>query len=392
MVVSSSGLNGKYRFAFEGTISASGTGGVMIVYLSIIRDRSSVLTTIGQINLGAIAGNSYDVSLQTIPYDIIAGDKVYLNMYYRPLFTSGNATNTSITFASGFALYSNPETTYQEGQTIDIVSALPEKTKQTEFIQYLIKAFNLYVEVDKIDPKKLIIEPRDEFYLDTLVDLTEYLDVSQELEIKPMGLLDFRVFEMSYKSDSDEFNKRYEDVYREPFSKQKFTINNDFVRDTKSIEIGFSASPLADSTTNDRVLTKIRPQDPSTDASQLPVYNIRLLQYGGLVDTTQGWNLYYNATATQNYTQFPYAGMLDTITAPTFSLECTLAKAYFYGSKPDTTTANLYNSYWLKTISEITDKDSKLVSGYFHLSPNQLANLSFRITTVLTNNTTDCTT
>lgn len=373
-----SGLNGKYRFAFEGTISASGTGGVMIVYLSIIRDRSSVLTTIGQINLGAIAGNSYDVSLQTIPYDIIAGDKVYLNMYYRPLFTSGNATNTSITFASGFALYSNPETTYQEGQTIDIVSALPEKTKQTEFIQYLIKAFNLYVEVDKIDPKKLIIEPRDEFYLDTLVDLTEYLDVSQELEIKPMGLLDFRVFEMSYKSDSDEFNKRYEDVYREPFSKQKFTINNDFVRDTKSIEIGFSASPLADSTTNDRVLTKIRPQDPSTDASQLPVYNIRLLQYGGLVDTTQGWNLYYNATATQNYTQFPYAGMLDTITAPTFSLECTLAKAYFYGSKPDTTTANLYNSYWLKTISEITDKDSKLVSGYFHLSPNQLANLSFR--------------
>jgi hypothetical protein len=70
--------------------------------------------------------------------------------------------------------------------------------------------------------------------------------------------------------------------------------------------------------------------------------------------------------------------MLDSITAPTFSLECTTAKAYFYGSKPDITTANLYNSYWLKTITEITDKDSKLVSGYFHLSPNQLANLSFR--------------
>jgi hypothetical protein len=29
-------------------------------------------------------------------------------------------------------------------------------------------------------------------------------------------------------------------------------------------------------------------------------------------------------------------------------------------------------------MTEITDKDSKLVSGYFHLSPNQLANLSFR--------------
>lgn len=374
-----SGLNGKYRFAFEGTISASGTGGVMLVYLSIIRERSSALTTIGQLNKGVIAGNSYDVSLQTIPSDIIAGDKVYLNMYYRPLFTSGNATNTSITFASGFALYSNPEATYQESQDIDIASALPEKTKQTEFLQYLIKAFNLYVEVDKIDPKKLIIEPRDEFYTENLVDLTNYLDVSQELEIKPMGLLDFRVFEMSYKSDSDEFNKRYEDVFREPFSTLKFNVNNDFVRDAKTVELGFSASPLADSTANDRVLTKIRPQDPSTGSSQLPVYNIRLLQYGGLVNTSTGWNLWQTAaTGFVRYEEFPYAGMLNSVTAPTFSLECSTARAYQYGSKPAITTANLYNSYWLKTISEITDKDSKLVSGYFHLSPNQLANLSFR--------------
>jgi hypothetical protein len=238
--------------------------------------------------------------------------------------------------------------------------------------------FNLYVEVDQIDKKKLIIEPRDEFYTNTLVDLTEYLDVSQELEIKPMGLLDFRVFEMSYKTDSDEFNQRYEMVYREPFSKQKFNINNDFIRDSKVVEIGFSPTPSADAKTNDRIIPKIRPQDPSTGSDNLPVYNIRILQYGGLVDTSQGWNLNYNGTAIQNYTEYPYAGMLDSITTPTFSLECTTAKAYFYGSTPAITTANLYNSYWLKTITEITDKDSKLVSGYFHLSPNQLANLSFR--------------
>lgn len=373
-----SGLQGKYRFAMEGTLSSAGTGtGFCKVTYGIRVTRGSSVIIVGKDYRTLANGNSGPISLQTNLFDVQVGDKVYCYMHYES-YVGANATLFNITFASGFSFYSNPDATYQEGQNIDIVSALPEKTKQTEFLQYLIKAFNLYVEVDKIDPKKLIIEPRDDFYTDTLTDLTDYLDVSQELEIKPMGLLDFRVFEMSYKSDSDEFNKRYEDVYREPFSKQKFTINNDFVRDTKSIEIGFSASPLADSTTNDRVLTKIRPQDPSTDASQLPVYNIRLLQYGGLLDTTQGWNLYYNATAIQNYTQFPYAGMLDTITAPTFSLECTLAKAYFYGSQPETTTANLYNSYWLKTISEITDKDSKLVSGYFHLSPNQLANLSFR--------------
>jgi hypothetical protein len=372
------GLNGNYRFAFEGEIEATGTGGNMGVSIQVIRKRGTSLLNISATYKIVSPTNTYQIKLESNLVDIQAGDIVYLTMYYNALSSSGNATNTTITFKSGFELYSNPDANYQEGQTIDIVSALPEKTKQTEFLQYLIKMFNLYVEVDQIDKKKLIIEPRDEFYTDTLVDLTEYLDVSQELEIKPMGLLDFRVFEMSYKTDSDEFNQRYEMVYREPFSKQKFNINNDFIRDTKLVEIGFSPTPSADATTNDRIIPKIRPQDPATGSDNLPVYNIRILQYGGLVATSQGWNLNYNGTAIQNYTEYPYAGMLDSITAPTFSLECTTAKAYFYGSTPAITTANLYNSYWLKTITEITDKDSKLVSGYFHLSPNQLANLSFR--------------
>jgi hypothetical protein len=379
------GLGGKYRFALEGNIRITNSGNpseVCRFAFALTRKRGT------QINRFYIdyrsssgPGTVSPLKIESDLVDIQSGDKVYAECYYGALNILGitaDARHFTITFQTGFDFYSNPEANYQEGQTIDIVSALPEKTKQTEFLQYLIKMFNLYVEVDKIDYKKLIIEPRDEFYLDEYEDLTDYLDVSQELEIKPMGLLDFRVFEMTYKSDSDEFNKRYEDVYREPFSKINFNINNDFIRDSKFIDLGFSATPSADAKTNDRIIPKIRPQDPSTDSSNLPVYNIRILQYGGLVNTSQGWNLYYNASAIQNYTQYPYAGMLDKIVAPTFSLEVTLAKAYFYGSKPDITTANLYNSYWLKTITEITDKDSKLISGYFHLSPNQLANLSFR--------------
>jgi len=373
------GLGGKYRFAIEGNINITGTGTGFCKFNFGIRVNrgGTVLSQIATDYRTAAVGNSGTIKIESGLFEIQAGDKVYAVAYYES-YSGADARLFTLNFGTGFDFYSNPQANYQEGQTIDIVSALPEKTKQTEFLQYLIKMFNLYVEVDKIDYKKLIIEPRDEFYLDEYEDLTDYLDVSQELEIKPMGLLDFRVFEMTYKSDSDEFNKRYEDVYREPFSKINFTINNDFIRDSKFIDLGFSATPSADAKTNDRIIPKIRPQDPSTDSSNLPVYNIRILQYGGLVNTSQGWNLYYNASAIQNYTQYPYAGMLDKIVAPTFSLEVTLAKAYFYGSKPDITTANLYNSYWLKTITEITDKDSKLVSGYFHLSPNQLANLSFR--------------
>jgi hypothetical protein len=167
-------------------------------------------------------------------------------------------------------------------------------------------------------------------------------------------------------------------VYREPFSTQRFNIINDFIKETKTIEIGFSPSPLSDSPTlSDRIYTKIRPQDPSTGESELPVYNIRILQYGGLKTTASSWAIQHTSGLTY-YNSFPYAGMLNDVNAPTFSLEVTTAKSYFYGSKPAITTANLYNSYWLKTINEITDKDSKLVTAYFHLTPLQMSNLSFR--------------
>lgn len=378
-----SGLQGDYRFAIEGTISSvpnAGTGSRRVRVICGVRvDRGGVITTIGSTLFEIVTNTSKVISYNTNVFTIQPGDKVFCYMEYFSIASSVDIRQIGLRFEEDFALFSNPVSVYQEGQIIDIGSALPEKTKQTEFLQYLIKMFNLYVEVDKIDEKKLIIEPRDEFYTENLVDLTQYLDVSQELEIKPMGLLDFRVFEMSYKSDTDEFNKKYEDVYRESFSAVKFNINNDFVRESKVVELGFSATPSADAPdVNDRIIPKIRPEDPSTGSANLPVYNIRILQYGGLIETATTWNLNYNATANQNYDVYPYAGMLDSVTAPTFSLEVSTPKAYFYGSRPAITTANLYNSYWLKTMSEITDKDSKLVSAYFHLSPNQLANLSFR--------------
>jgi hypothetical protein len=68
--------------------------------------------------------------------------------------------------------------------------------------------FNLYFEPDKIDDKKLIIEPRDIFYLNDVVDITEKVDVSQELIIRPMGALNWKSLEFHYSQDNDEFNKK----------------------------------------------------------------------------------------------------------------------------------------------------------------------------------------
>ena len=372
-----SGLNGQYRFAFQcsGNVSGTGTNSIFVTF-AIVRNRGGLTKTIVSKNRSLLVGNNFDINIESNLVDIIAGDKIYVEMFYTASFR--DATLYTINILSNSSLFSNPESIYQEGQVIDIVSSLTNKVKQADFIKYLIKMFNLYVEVDQVDKKKFIIEPRDDFYTNDIVDLTPYLDISKDIQISPMGLLDFKTFEMKYVADDDEMNKRYQDVYREPFSTQRFNIINDFIKETKTIEIGFSPSPLSDSPTlTDKIYTKIRPQDPSTNSSELPVYNIRILQYGGLKTTETNWAI-QDVSGLTYYNSFPYAGMLDDVNAPTFSLEVTTAKAYFYGTKPAITTANLYNSYWLKTINEITDKDSKLVTAYFHLTPLQMSNLSFR--------------
>jgi hypothetical protein len=374
-----SGLNGKYRFALQGDISVTGTGtGDIIIYLLLYQNRGGININAQQVVQTVTKGTTVGFNLETDIWDVIAGDKIYAMMYYRIATPGQDLRNFNVVFESGFGLFSNPEPKYQEGQNINIINSLSNKVKQADFLKYLIKSFNLYVEVDPIDKKKFIIEPRDDFYTNDIVDFTPYLDVSKDIQISPMGLLDFKTFEMKYTQDEDELNKRYQDVYKEPFSTQRFKIINDFIKETKTIEIGFSPSPLSDSpTVHDRIYTKIRPQDPSTGSSELPVFNIRMLYYGGLKTTTRKWQIDH-LSGTTVYSSFPYAGMLDDVNIPTFSLEVTTAKAYFYGNKPAITTANLYNLYWAKTINEITDKDSKLVTAYFHLTPLQMSNLSFR--------------
>jgi hypothetical protein len=41
------------------------------------------------------------------------------------------------------------------------------------------------------------------------------------------------------------------------------------------------------------------------------------------------------------------------------------------------TTNNLYNKYWKKYITEITDKDSKIVKMWLYLTPQDIRNLDF---------------
>ena len=69
-----------------------------------------------------------------------------------------------------------------EGELVDMDRTVPVKIKQKDFFMSIVKMFNLYVQTDTANDHNLIIEPRDDFYLDgtaNIVDWSKKLDISQ---------------------------------------------------------------------------------------------------------------------------------------------------------------------------------------------------------------------
>ena len=360
-------------------------GIIVSVVFDIKRKRGSIATTVAsrelQFNVGSLAsGNHMTLPLFMLSseIDVNSGDELYIEFLW---FSSLNPSFIQIDILADSIFKNSPASKYSEGDVIDITTCLPKEVKQKDFLTWIFRAFNLYAVPDSIDANKLIVEPRDDFYTNDIVDVTNNLDISSELLIKPMGVLDFRDLVITYKEDNDEYNTKYQELFSEVYSTKRQRIENDFLTQTNTIEVGFSPSPLASTPSrHDRIFTKIRKLDPNSENSELPSYNIRMLYYGGLFPTTTGWKLKTRLAGTITLAiDFPYAGMLDNPSNPTFDLGFAQPKAIYYGIGQTTyTNGNLFQRYWRKTIEEITDKDSKIVKGKFRLNEVEFNALSFR--------------
>lgn len=271
------------------------------------------------------------------------------------------------------------DTYFTKGDTLIMDSLTPNQVKQSDFVGSIIKRFNLYLDYDAIDANLIYIEPREDYYNNVKVDVSEKVDRSKELVISPLGALDASTYLFEDKKDSDVKNKLHQDTTEEIYGRYKVDIANDFIKNERKITTIFSPTPLvSEETKNDRVISSIAFEDSNrnkTDAKG----NIRLLYWGGLKATDKVWNL-----ETSSKSSYPYAGHLDNPYAPTFDLNWGVPRKLFYdfsygGSDvvvyPN---ANCYNTFWKNYIEEITSKDSKLLTCYVSLRPADYADYNFR--------------
>jgi len=90
------------------------------------------------------------------------------------------------------------------------------------------------------------------------------------------------------------------------------------------------------------------------------------------------------------FNTYPYAGHWDNPITPTIDINFGLPLELYYQANGYTgqiqvTNANLYNIYHRNYINEVTDKDSKVMTGMFYLEPTDINTLDFRDQIVIDN-------
>jgi len=288
----------------------------------------------------------------------------------------------NIIIKTGTQFYDIPKPELSEFSYVNPTSALPE-LKAKDFLTALIKMFNLYIEPNQLDDRLLAIEPRDIYYNSNVVDITNNLDVSKDFIQKPMGALDFKRLEFSYAMDDDYWNKDYTDKYNYNHGFKRLEVANDFLVETKKIELPFAPTPLAKPTT-DRIIPQIVWwKDQNFGGVRVnKTAKPRILYYGGLKYTGKPLTIHSNGTPPTNtqYSSYGYAGHVDDPVNPNYDLNWATSQEiqYTIGGLTPITINNLYKRYWEKNIKEITDKDSKIIECYMYFNNVELQNLSFR--------------
>lgn len=263
--------------------------------------------------------------------------------------------------------------------TISINDNLPKGIFQKDFFLSVCKMFNLYVYQDNINEKQINIAPYIDFYSSAVtnsLDWSQKIDMSASISIKPMSQLNARYYAYKYSSDSDYYNENYQKKYGQTYGDYLYDSEFDFVKDTAITQIIFAPSVLKLHTGQDKYHTDIYKLSNNNTQEDPMDSVIRILMAKKITGVTQ-WKISEDGGGTlANITTYGYAGHLDDPTNPTIDINFGAPKELQFPASTYPTN-NLFNTYHLPYILEITDMESKLLSCKIYLNELDIYNLDF---------------
>ncbi len=347
----------------------------------VIRKRAGAYAVIGSqtVNIPAVtSGNPASISVVNLLAAntlFEASDEVRVCLLGATTISgikNGNISNFSLlTSTNNFGFFIDGQIQY--GQTFDIASILPDM-KQTDFLMGVFKLFNVYI--DSLPNDGLILEPRDDYFTSDVINWTTKLDTSKDFTISPQGLLENKELLFTYSNNDDDLSRSYKQSVGYDYGYKRLIFDNDFVKDKRELKLPFALCPLRTDTDFGNVNMVTMFNGDGAEKSNNPI-----IAYYGNMKT--GNMVYWDTTGTRTqYSQYPYAGPIDDVTAPNYSLEFATPELFFYTVPGqggiEITNNNLYFQFHETQWQEIGHRDSKLITAWFKLNADDIHDLSFR--------------
>lgn len=320
--------------------------------------------------------NTYNRT-DSIPLTLATGDSIEL--YFQLQGGPGGPAevfvdNASLSIASATTVSSPLD--YDE--MIEMNQAIPQNVRQVDFLVSLVKLFNLYVFESPNDDRKIFIEPYVNFYNGTVVDWTYKMNRDSPIQITPLSEINSKIYNFNYKDDTDYYNDLYKKRYNQGYGSHIFDSEFEFASQTNKLELIFAPTPLVGYVGEDKVYPTIFKR---TGPDSLPVEEtidsvIRIMQTKMVIGVAP-WDIVNGATSVLNPTYYGYAGHFDDPMNPDNDLNFGLIKELFYTLSSGNLLNTQFNVFWSVYMAEITDKDSKMLTAKFYLTPIDIYNLSF---------------
>ena len=263
----------------------------------------------------------------------------------------------------------------EEGDEMRIEYTMPKSMKQRDFLKSIISMYNLYVTQDRLRTNVLEIIPYNEFYQafkDEALDWSNKLDVSQSVSITPLSELSAKEYRLVFDNDTDYWSESYRTKFNEGYGESRTIIDNDFILDTKTVKVVF-APPVMREEVSGQIMLHLYKVDITVKVPDN--FKPRVVYWKPQVECGT-WYIQYEA-GNIGYTNYPYAGHLDDPIAPVTDILFGTPKEVYF-SIALYPSSNLYQEYYRTLIEAIGDRNSRLLEGYFYLTPLDIMNLDFR--------------
>jgi hypothetical protein len=374
----STGLNLNFKIFFEALQGY--TDNVWTV--SVLKNGSEVLydsVLVPFISAGQIFG--WDV-------EISGGIALAQNDYFEIRLTgeiAGSGTNTQLqtevviqpggTFKIGNTVPVAVE--LEEGDTMKIKYTLPKSMKQRDFLKSIISMYNLYITQDRLRTNVLEIIPYNEFYQtfkNQALDWSDKLDVGQQVTITPLSELTAKEYRLQFDTDQDYWSESYRTKFNEVYGESRTIIDNDFILDTKTVKVVF-APPVMREQLAGQVMIHLYKVENGVKVPDN--FKPRIAFFLPGVPSPTPWNIGY-ASGNIAYNTYPYAGHLDNPIEPSNDVLFAAPREVYFSVGLYPENSNLYTEYYKGLIDSIGDRNSRLLEGYFYLTPTDIMNLDFR--------------